>query len=88
MEYLIETKSKRTKALFDAIVPRMLKELKLERSRKALLIKVSKQDLDGQEGSTVALDVIDSYVVLIKPNCLIIEGNKPSMKALVCLLRD
>ena len=70
MEYQIETKSKRTKTLFNAIVPRMIKELKLERSRKALLIKVSKQDLDGQEGSTVPLDVIDSYVVLIKPNNL------------------
>ena len=40
MEYLIETRSKRTKALFKIIVPRMLKELKLERSRKTLLIRV------------------------------------------------
>lgn len=70
MEYLIETKSKRTKVLFDTIVPRMIKELKLERSRKALLIKVSKNDIDGQEGATIPLDVIDSYVVLIKPGNL------------------
>lgn len=70
MEYLIETKSKRTKALFEIIVPRMLKELKLTRSRKTLLIKVCRDGIDGHEGSTVALDPIDSYVVLIKPKNL------------------
>jgi len=70
MEYLIETKSKRIKALFEIIVPRMLKELKLTRSRKTLLIKVCRDGIDGHEGSTVALDPIDSYVVLIKPKNL------------------
>ena len=70
MEYLIETRSKRTKTLFNAIVPRMIKELKLERSRKTLLIKVCRDELDGQEGSTVPLDAIDAYVVLVKPNNL------------------
>jgi len=70
MEYLIETKSKRIKALFEIIVPRMLKELKLTRSRKTLLIKVCRDGIDGHEGSTVSLDPIDSYVVLIKPKNL------------------
>ena len=70
MEYLIETKSKRVRTLFEAIVPRMLKELKLTRSRKTLLIKVSNKDLDGQEGATAPLDMIDAYVVLIKPKNL------------------
>jgi len=70
MEYLIETRSSRTKALFKIIVPRMLKELKLERSRKTLLIRVCHGELEGQEGSTVPLDSIDSYVVLIKPKNL------------------
>lgn len=70
MEYLIETRSKRTKTLFNAIVPRMIKELKLTRSRKALLIRVCSKDLGGQEGATIPLDPIDSYVVLIKPKNL------------------
>ena len=70
MEYLIETKSKRVRKLFEAIVPRMIKELKLTRSRKTLLIKVSKMDLEGQEGATAPLDMIDAYVVLIKPKNL------------------
>ena len=70
MEYLIETKSKRVRTLFEAIVPRMIKELKLTRSRKTLLIKTSKMELDGQEGATAPLDMIDAYVVLIKPKNL------------------
>lgn len=70
MEYVIETKSKRVRTLFEAIVPRMIKELKLTRSRKTLLIKTSKMELDGQEGATAPLDMIDAYVVLIKPKNL------------------
>ena len=70
MEYLIETRSPRVKKLFEAIVPRMIKELKLTRSRKTLLIKTSKMELDGQEGATAPLDMIDAYVVLIKPKNL------------------
>ena len=67
MEFIIETKSKRTRAFFEHIVPRMIKELKLTRSRKTLMIKVTNQDLDAMDGATAPLDIIDSYVVLIKP---------------------
>jgi hypothetical protein len=70
MEYLIETRSKRTKALFKSIVPRMIKELKLEKSRKALLIRVGNDELDGQEGATFPLDAIDSYVIVVRPSSL------------------
>ncbi len=70
MEYVIETKSKRVRILFEAIVPRMIKELKLTRSRKTLLIKTTKTELNGQEGATAPLDMIDAYVVLIKPKNL------------------
>ena len=67
MEFIIETKSKRTRAFFEHIVPRMIKELKLTRSRKTLMIKVTNQDLAAMDGATAPLDIIDSYVVLIKP---------------------
>ena len=70
MEYFIETKSKRTRTLFEAIVPRMIKELKLTRSRKTLMIKVTNSGIDGQEGATAPLDIVDAYVVLIKPKNL------------------
>ena len=67
MEFIIETKSKRTRAFFEHIVPKMIKELKLTRSRKTLMIKVTNQDLETMDGATAPLDIIDSYVVLIKP---------------------
>ena len=70
MEYIIETKSKRTRAFFEHIVPKMIKELKLTRSRKTVMIKVTRSDLDTMEGATAPLDIIDSYVVLIKPKSL------------------
>lgn len=70
MEFDIETKSKRNRDFFEYIVPKMIDELKLTRSRKALLIKITNSDLDGQEGATFPLDIIDSYVVLIKPKSL------------------
>lgn len=70
MEYVIETKSKKVGALFDIIVPRMIRDLKLTRSRKTLLIKVTKSGLEDQEGATIPLDPIDSYVILVKPKNL------------------
>lgn len=70
MEYVIETRSEKTRKLFEHLVPKMIKELKLERSRKTLLIKVTRSDLGDSEGATTPLDFIDSYVVLIKPKSL------------------
>ena len=70
MEYIIVTRSKRTKAFFERIVPRMIKELKLARSRKTVMIKVTSKECGDHEGATAPLDVIDSYVVLIKPRSL------------------
>lgn len=67
MKYFIETRSKRTRAFFEHIVPKMIKELKLTRSRKTLMIKITNQDLETMDGATAPLDVIDSYVVLIRP---------------------
>ena len=67
MEFIVETRSKRTRVFFERIVPKMIKELKLTRSRKTLMIKITNQDLDTMDGATVPLDIIDSYVVLIRP---------------------
>lgn len=67
MEFIVETRSKRIRVFFERIVPKMIKELKLTRSRKTLMIKITNQDLDTMDGATVPLDIIDSYVVLIRP---------------------
>lgn len=70
MEYLIETRSDKTRKFLDLICKRMVKELKLTRSRKTVLIRVTRSELDDQTGATIPLDPIDSYVVLIKPESL------------------
>lgn len=70
MEYIIVTKSKTTKRFFERIVPEMIKELKLTRSRKTVMIKVTNKEIPDHDGATAPLDAIDSYVVLIKPKSL------------------
>lgn len=70
MEHIIVTRSERTKKFLDHLFKQMVKELKLQRSRKTVMVKVTREDLEGQVGGTVPLDPIDSYVVLIKPDSL------------------
>lgn len=70
MEHIIETRSETTRKFLDHIVKKMVKELKLTRSRKTVLVRVTRSELDGQVGATVPLDPIDSYVVLVKPASL------------------
>ncbi len=70
MEHIIVTRSDRTKKFLEHLLKQMVKELKLGRSRKTVMVKVTREDLDGQVGATVPLDPIDSYVVLIKPSSL------------------
>ncbi len=70
MEHIIVTRSERTRKFLGHLFKRMVKELKLERSRKTVMVKVTREDLEGQVGGTVPLDPIDSYVVLIKPDSL------------------
>lgn len=70
MEHIIVTRSERTRKFLDHLFKQMVKELKLQRSRKTVMIKVTREDLSGQVGATVPLDPIDSYVVLVKPDSL------------------
>lgn len=70
MEHIIVTRSEKTKKFLDHLFKQMVKELNLKRSRKTVMIKVTREDLEGQTGGTVPLDPIDSYVVLIKPDSL------------------
>lgn len=70
MEHIIVTRSERTRKFLDHLFKQMVKELKLQRSRKTVMIKVTREDLEGQVGGTIPLDPIDSYVVLVKPDSL------------------
>lgn len=65
MEYLVRTRSKRTKAFIESLMPSMIHQLGLENSRKFLLIDVCK--LNGDNGITTPMPGLDSYVVALNP---------------------
>lgn len=65
VEYIIKTRSKKTKAFIDSIMPSLIKQLGLTNSRKFVLIEICR--LDGDNGLTVPLPGLDSYVIALKP---------------------
>jgi hypothetical protein len=67
MEYKVEASSKKVVEFLDSLMPKIIAELGLTNSRKAVLIKVSKDITDGMEGSTQYIDFADCYLVAIKP---------------------
>lgn len=68
MEYHIRARSKRTKSFLDSIIPSMISQLGLEKSRKPLYINVDKSLVeDGNDGMTSYLRSFDCIVVILKP---------------------
>jgi len=66
MDYLVEAHSKQKKQFIEAILPSMIDQLGLTNTRKSLVIRLEK-DCE-QMGYTVPIDILDSYVVVIKPS--------------------
>jgi hypothetical protein len=67
MEYAVEASNKKSKALIESLMPSMIDQLGLSNSRKAVLVKVTNDMLDGMEGATLNMSFADCYLVLIKP---------------------
>ena len=65
MEFLVETRSVKKRKFIEAILPSMIKQLKLENSKKVLLVRVA-NECDGQ-GMTMPLNGLDAYVIVVKP---------------------
>ena len=65
MEYHIEAGAK-TRRYIESVMPSMLTQLGLNRSRKLLVIKVD-PDL-AEMGTTIPLTGIDTFLVVLKPN--------------------
>jgi len=60
--------SARSKKFVEAMLPSMVRQLGLDRCRKALLIRVA-NEADGEEGLTVDLSKwTGAYLVILKPN--------------------
>lgn len=66
MEFHVDTRSKKKETLVKGMMPSIIKQLKLEKSKKTVSIKFERS-CKGM-GMTVPLDIIDSYVIVINPN--------------------
>lgn len=67
MEYLVKSRSKQLKRYVETLMPGLIKQLKLERSRKFVLIEIAKNITPGAFGSTTNLPGLDSYVIALTP---------------------
>jgi hypothetical protein len=65
MEFVVKTRSKKTKKFIDSIMPSLIKQLGLTNSRKFVLIEICR--LDADKGLTTPLPGLDSYVIALNP---------------------
>ena len=62
MEFIVQSRSKKTKKFFEAILPSMIEQLKLTKSRKYLIVKTDKIET---QGVTLPFYDIDTYLVVV-----------------------
>lgn len=67
MQYLVKTRSERTKRFINTIMPSIIKQLNLTKSKKFVLIEIGRSSGDNNDGMTLPLPELDSYIVSIKP---------------------
>lgn len=75
MEYIVKSRSEKTRKFVEALMPGLIKQLKLERSRKFVLIDIARDITPGATGSTTNLPGLDSYVIALKPQKWIDLGS-------------
>jgi hypothetical protein len=68
MEYKVQSRSKKLKHYVETLMPGLIKQLKLENSRKFVLIEVARGITEQNAyGSTTNLPGLDSYVIALRP---------------------
>lgn len=67
MEFKVEATNAKSQKFLTAVMPSMIEQLGLSQSRKAVLVKVTNDNLDGMQGATLYIEFADCYLVLIKP---------------------
>ncbi len=70
MEFAVQTRSKHTKAFIERILPSMIKQLSLKRSKKLLFVKIVRNGLDDNDGLTSHIKHLGAIVILLKPQSL------------------
>ena len=66
MEYLVEATNPKVSMFLDSLMPSMVEQLGLTRSRRAVLIKVTDEIEEGMQGATLNIEIADCYLVLIR----------------------
>ena len=66
MEYLVEASNPTTSQFLNSLMPSMINQLGLNHSRRAVLIKVTKEIEKDMQGATLNIEIADCYLVLIK----------------------
>ena len=66
MEYLVEATTPNVSKFLDSLMPSMIEQLGLTRSRRAVLVKVTDEIEEGMQGATLNIEIADCYLVLIK----------------------
>jgi hypothetical protein len=76
MEYKVQCRSTKTKRYVESLMPSLIKQLKLENSRRFVLIDISKNAPNPLAlGSTTTLPGLDSYVIALRPQKLLELGS-------------
>lgn len=66
MEFLVEAKNEHAQKFIDSLMPSIINQLGLARSRRAVLVKVTNGIEEGMQGATLDIKIADCYLVLIK----------------------
>jgi hypothetical protein len=66
MEYLVEATNPNISKFLNGLMPSMIEQLGLTRSRRAVLVKVTDEIEEGMQGATLNIEIADCYLVLIK----------------------
>jgi hypothetical protein len=66
MEYLVEATNPNISKFLNGLMPSMIEQLGLTRSRRAVLVKVTDEIEEGMHGATLDIRIADCYLVLIK----------------------
>ena len=66
MEHLVEATNPNVSKFLYSLMPSMITQLGLTRSRRAVLIKVTDEIEEGMQGATLNIEIADCYLVLIK----------------------
>jgi hypothetical protein len=67
MEFKVQSRSPKMKFYVESLMPGLIKQLKLENSRKFVLIEIARNITPNAYGSTTNLPGLDSYVIALRP---------------------